>query len=107
SPRSRPGRRPRPDAGHSGSSQASVRTLILQHLACEQPGVFGDVLAERGAEMVTLELDEGDPLPDWRSFDAIMAMGGPMSVNDDAALPWLTEEKRLIAEAVHAGRPFW
>jgi GMP synthase (glutamine-hydrolysing) len=84
-----------------------LRTLILQHLACEQPGVFGDVLAERGADTVTLELDEGDPLPDWRSFDAILAMGGPMSVNDDAEHPWLTEEKRLIGEAVRAGRPYW
>jgi GMP synthase-like glutamine amidotransferase len=30
-----------------------------------------------------------------------------MSAGDDAALPWLTEEKALIAEAVEAGTPFW
>jgi GMP synthase (glutamine-hydrolysing) len=30
-----------------------------------------------------------------------------MSVNDDESLPWLTKEKRLIAEAVRAGVPFW
>ena len=30
-----------------------------------------------------------------------------MSVNDDAAFPWLTGEKRLIREAVQAGTPFW
>lgn len=84
-----------------------MRTLVLQHIACEPPGVFEDVLLERGAELHRVELDEGDPLPDWRGFDAIVAMGGPMSATDDAVLPWLADEKRLIAEAVRAGRPFW
>lgn len=81
--------------------------LVLQHIACEPPGVFEDVLLERGAKLHRVELDEGDPLPAWRDFDAIVAMGGPMSATDDADLPWLTAEKRLIAEAVQAGTPFW
>lgn len=83
------------------------RVLVLQHIACEPPGAFGDVLRERFAEVVPVELDEDEPLPDWRGFDRIVAMGGPMSVNDDAKLPWLTAEKRLIAEAVRAGKPYW
>jgi GMP synthase (glutamine-hydrolysing) len=81
--------------------------LVLQHIACEPPGVFEDVLRERGAELHRAELDEGEPLPDWRDFDAIVAMGGPMSVNDEDNLPWLVEEKRAIGEAVRAGMPFW
>jgi GMP synthase (glutamine-hydrolysing) len=84
-----------------------LRVLVLQHIACEPPGVFEDVLDERGIELRRVELDEGEPLPDWREFDAIVAMGGPMSVNDEAALPWLAEEKRAIGEAVRAGTPFW
>jgi GMP synthase-like glutamine amidotransferase len=69
--------------------------------------VFEDVLLERGAQIRRVELDEGEPLPDWQGFDAIVAMGGPMSATDDAELPWLTAEKRLIAEAVRAGVPYW
>jgi len=84
-----------------------VRALVLQHIACEPPGVFEDVLRERGVELHRVELDEGDPLPDWREFDAIVAMGGPMSVNDDAELPWLADEKRAIGDAVRAGCPYW
>jgi GMP synthase (glutamine-hydrolysing) len=84
-----------------------VRTLVLQHIACEPPGVFEDVLLERGADLHRVELDEGDPLPDWRDFDAIVAMGGPMSANDEGELPWLRDEKRLIGEAVRAGVPYW
>jgi GMP synthase-like glutamine amidotransferase len=83
------------------------RVLVLQHIACEPPGAFGDVLRERGAEVVPVELDEGQALPDWRDFDCVIAMGGPMSVNDDERLPWLTAEKRLIADAVRGGKPFW
>ena len=84
-----------------------VDVLVLQHIACEPPGVFEDVLRERGSDVHRVELDEGEPLPDWREFDAIIAMGGPMSVNDEATLPWLTGEKRAIGEAVRAGKPFW
>jgi len=84
-----------------------VRALVLQHIACEPPGVFEDVLHERGVELHRVELDEGEPLPDWHGFDAIVAMGGPMSVNDDAALPWLTKEKHAIGDAVRAGMPYW
>ena len=84
-----------------------VRVLVLQHIACEPPGVFEDVLHERGAELYRVELDEAEPLPDWRPFDAIVAMGGPMSVNDEAELPWLADEKRVIGEAVRGGRPYW
>ena len=89
------------------ASLAEVRALVLQHIVCEPPGVFEDVLRERGVEIHRVELDEGEPFPDWRDFEAIVAMGGAMSVNDDADLPWLTAEKQRIGEAVRAGTPYW
>jgi GMP synthase (glutamine-hydrolysing) len=84
-----------------------MEVLVLQHIACEPPGVYEDVLLERGATIHRVELDEGDPLPDWRGFDAIVAMGGPMGAVDEDEHPWLVDEKRLIAEAVRSGLPFW
>ena len=81
--------------------------LVLQHIACEPPGVYEDVLREHGATLHRVEVDAGDELPDWRAFGAIVAMGGPMSANDDDALPWLGDEKALIAEAVRSEMPFW
>src|SRR5947208_15879797 len=88
-------------------SLPAMRTLVLQHIACEPPGAFEDVLLERGAKLHRVELDEGQPLPDWLGFDTIVAMGGPMSVNDEAEHPWPVGEKRLIREAVGAGVAFW
>jgi GMP synthase (glutamine-hydrolysing) len=81
--------------------------LVLQHIACEPPGAFEDVLIAAGADIHRVELDEGEPLPSWQNYVAIVAMGGPMSVNDDAELPWLTAEKQAIADAVKAGVPYW
>ncbi|MGA9762706.1 MAG: type 1 glutamine amidotransferase [Gaiellaceae bacterium] len=84
-----------------------MRVLVLQHIACEPPGEYEDVLRERGAELVRVELDRGEPLPDWRDFDAVVAMGGPMDTFEEDLHPWLVDEKRAIAELVRAGRPFW
>ena len=69
-----------------------MKILILQHIACEPPGVYEDILVERGAAIRRVELDAAQQLPDWRGGDAILAMGGPMSVNDDDTLPWLSAE---------------
>lgn len=84
-----------------------MKTLVLQHIACEPPGLYEEILRERNSAIHRVEIDAAEPLPDWREFDAILAMGGPMSANDEAALPWLHAEKRLIAESVRAGKPFW
>lgn len=83
-----------------------MRVLVLQHLACEHPGFFSEVMSERGVEAVPVEIDEGEPLPDWREFDAILAMGGPNGAYEEEDHPWLVPEKELIREAVDGGRPF-
>lgn len=86
---------------------AVSRVLVLQHISCEPPGAYEDVLHEHGVEILRVELDEGEGLPDLAEVDAIVAMGGPMSVNDEAEHPWLVAEKRLVAEAVRGGIPFF
>ena len=83
------------------------RVLVLQHIACEPPGAYEDVLRDHGVDIVRVELDEGEEPPELEGIDAIVAMGGPMSVNDEAGHPWLVDEKRFIAEAVRAGTPFF
>jgi GMP synthase (glutamine-hydrolysing) len=52
-------------------------------------------------------LDEDEQLPDWRPYAAIVVMGGAMGAYDEQRYVWLAPEKRLIAEAVRAGRPAW
>src|SRR5260370_40063720 len=84
-----------------------TRGLVVQHIRCEPPGVFTGVLARHGITIETVELDEGDRLPDWRDVDFVVVMGGPMGVYDEAEHPWLAAEKRWIAAAVRAGMPYF
>ncbi len=85
-----------------------MQVLVLQHIACEPPGAFEDVLLERGAEILRVELDEGEPPPrSLDQFDAAIVMGGPMSANDEAKHPWLRAEKALIRQAVGSDLPVW
>lgn len=84
-----------------------MRLLVIQHIACEPPGAYEDEMHARGISFDRVQIDEGQSLPDWRDYDGIVAMGGPMSVNDDARLPWLAGEKQAIGEAVRAGMPYW
>jgi GMP synthase-like glutamine amidotransferase len=84
-----------------------MKLVVVQHLFCESPGAYDTELDRRGVEREVVEIDTGDKLPDWNDFDGIIAMGGPMSVNDEADHPWLVDEKRWVAEAVRAGKPFF
>ena len=84
-----------------------TRALVLQHIRCEPPGIFSDMLTTHGIAIETIELDEGGELPDWREVDLVLAMGGPMGAHDEAEHPWLAVEKRWIAAAVRAGVPYF
>jgi GMP synthase-like glutamine amidotransferase len=81
--------------------------LVLQHIACEPPAVYEDVMSDRGWRITRVELDEGEELPAWDAFHAIVAMGGPMGVYDRERLPWLEAEIAAIGAAVRAGLPFF
>ncbi|MBI2902076.1 MAG: type 1 glutamine amidotransferase [Candidatus Methylomirabilis oxyfera] len=75
--------------------------LVFQHIWCETPGVFLDVLRERKRPVETVKLYEGEQPPDDLSrFSGLLVMGGPMSVNDEADYPWLKAEDRILKEAL-------
>jgi len=76
----------------------------LQHVPFESPAHIADWAAARGhALSVTRVFAEA--LPDAGAIEALVIMGGPMSVHEEARLPWLTAEKRLIGAALDAGVP--
>jgi len=86
---------------------APAEVLVLQHIRCEPPGVYEDVLRERGARIRRVELDEGEPLPADRDFTHVVVMGGPMGAYDGDRYPWLDLEQRFIREVVAAGIPLF
>lgn len=81
--------------------------VVLQHVACEPPAAYEDVLRERGHEVVRVMVADGDPLPELDGDAGIVAMGAPMSVRDVAEHDWLGPELDYVATAVRAGAPYW
>lgn len=82
-----------------------LRAHCLQHVPFEGPGSIGPWLHAAGYELTTTRFFESAALPDPGGLDLVVAMGGPMSVNDEAELPWLIAEKRFVREAIAAGKP--
>jgi GMP synthase (glutamine-hydrolysing) len=83
-----------------------TRACVVQHIRCEPPGIFADLLRARGIGIDTVEIDEGDELPDWQDVDLVVAMGGPMGAYDEVDHSWLAGEKQWIAQAARAGKPY-
>jgi GMP synthase-like glutamine amidotransferase len=82
-----------------------MRVHFLQHVAFEGLGVIGDWLGRRSASVTSTKLYESPRFPALRELDALVVMGGPISVNDEEQLPWLVPEKRFVADAVAASKP--
>jgi GMP synthase-like glutamine amidotransferase len=81
-----------------------VRVHVLRHASFEGLGSIQPWLQLREALISESCLFEQPRLPGIHDFDWLIVMGGPMSVNDEQAFPWLAAEKRLIAESISAGK---
>jgi GMP synthase-like glutamine amidotransferase len=82
-----------------------MRVHVLQHVPFEELGSIRPWLEARRAHISMTRFFAAPELPRVQDVDVVMALGGPMSVNDEAEFPWLKAEKRFIAEAVTAGTP--
>lgn len=86
---------------------APSRVLVFQHVPFEGLGLLEELLLERDAH-VTRQPWFAQPdamLPDPEKIDLLLVMGGPMSIHDEAAFPWLKREKAWLHRALDAGTP--
>jgi GMP synthase-like glutamine amidotransferase len=81
-----------------------MRVHWLQHVPYEGLGHIESWLAARQAAVTCTRMYAGESLPDVATFDLLVILGGPMSVNDEDELPWLAPEKAFIRRAIDAGR---
>ena len=86
------------------------RVLVIQHAAPEPlGGNFSGVLADRGFRLETLRFFDGAPeyaefaTPGLEGLGLIVALGGPMSANDD--YPAIHQERAFLAQAMNQGVP--
>ena len=81
-----------------------MRIHILQHVAFEGPGDILEWLESHHARVSTTRWFASEALSSLHDFGAFIALGGPMSVNDEDTLPWLNREKVLLRDSVHSGK---
>lgn len=74
--------------------------LVIQHAEHIEPGYIVDWLKTRGHRYTTQEAWLTNEWPAISEFDALIIMGGPMSVYEEEKYPFLKEEKRFINEFI-------
>lgn len=83
-----------------------MRILVVENSRHVPPGLVGDVLVERGVELVTVRPAEGEALPSGPDgFDGALVLGGPQSANDDEGHPYIPDLLGLIRAFGAAERP--
>ncbi len=80
--------------------------LLLQHTPQERGGLFEKILQEKGWILDVRPLFSGASLPaSLKDYGMVLIMGGPMSVNDEEAYPFLKDEIPFIGKALKIGHP--
>nr|WP_240744240.1 type 1 glutamine amidotransferase [Desulfopila sp. IMCC35006] len=82
-----------------------MRAHILQHVPFEEPGSIAPWLKSAHYQITATRFYRSASLPNPRDIDLLIALGGPMSVNDEERFPWLRIEKELIRQTIKAGKP--
>lgn len=77
---------------------------VIRHVAFEDLGSFAGPLASRGYGIRFLEAG-CDALDPAQEADLLIVLGGPISANDSALYPWISEEIRLIRTRMDRDRP--
>ncbi|QDO99433.1 glutamine amidotransferase [Ferrovibrio terrae] len=83
-----------------------MKAVALRHVHFEDLGSFAAPIAAAGYDVEYRNADD----PDFTAFtavepDLLVVLGGPIGVYEAGAYPFLTQEIRLIAERLKAGRP--
>ncbi|RRR70162.1 MAG: amidotransferase [Candidatus Viridilinea halotolerans] len=81
-----------------------MRAHALQHVPFEGLGSIEPWLLAKGYTLTYTQFFASADLPDPQTIDLLVIMGGPMSVHDEDAFPWLALEKQFVRETIAAGK---
>jgi GMP synthase (glutamine-hydrolysing) len=82
-----------------------MRVLALVHQDDAPPGTFGEVVRERGDELVVGSFVPGAGDPPSGPADAVMIFGGSMQVDQDDRHPWLAPERDYVRDLIERDVP--
>src|SRR6185436_8341611 len=82
------------------------KVLIVQHERVEGPGRVANALELAGVAQQVVRSDLGEAIPkDASAFRGLVVLGGPMGVYEDDVYPYLSDELRLIEDALQRKTP--
>jgi len=82
------------------SKMYTKEILVLQHVEAEGPGLIGTLAKAEGFRLHTIKLFAGEKVPaDPRAWSAIVVMGGPMGVYDEAKYIFISNELNFLESA--------
>ncbi len=77
-----------------------MNIICFQHVPYEKPGLIANWAEAHGHRLEVVRTDLKDPLEAVKRADALIVLGGPMGVHDDAQFPWLVVEKMALRQAI-------
>ncbi|THF84138.1 type 1 glutamine amidotransferase [Cohnella fermenti] len=78
--------------------------VIVKHFDFDDESAITEWAASRGHSFTVVDPSGEGSLPDTSAFELLIILGGPMSVYEEEAYPWLAEEKSFIRKAIDADK---
>lgn len=81
--------------------------FFIKHIDIEGPDTLDTFFKDKGFQTQTIEFQNGDRLPDdLDAVDAVISLGGPMSVYDEDKYLFLKDEDQFIRQIISKEIPF-
>ncbi len=77
---------------------------VIKHVPFEGPAAIEQWASNNSLSLTITRQYAGDILPTDHRYSLLVIMGGPMSVSQENAYPWLKDEKKFIEEAIISGK---
>ncbi len=83
-----------------------MHVLAVIHGEKVRPGLFGEVLADRGHQLEEWSIAWGTPPPrPLDAYGAVLVFGGAMHADQDDHHPWLRQENFILQRLLDLGTP--
>lgn len=79
--------------------------LVVSNEEAAPAGYLGSALDRHGIDWRVVRVYEGEALPVAESVAGVAVLGGAMGAYEEAAFPFLIDEKRFVGACVEAGTP--
>ena len=79
---------------------STKKILVLQHIEVETPGIILDLMKTKKLEYDCININEKSNEYNPTNYDALIIMGGPLSVNDNEKYSFIKKEIELVRNYV-------